>query len=587
MGDNFLGITQSALGQAWRPRLEDETLLDPFLRDTDYPELLSRLMAGRGIASDESKAFLDPTLRAYMPDPSSLADMDEAARLIVDAVEAGRKITVFADYDVDGATSAAQLIRWGRHFGQAFGLYVPDRIEEGYGPNIEAFRALKDAGTELIITVDCGAAAHEPLREAVSLDLPIIVIDHHLMQGDMPPAAALVNPNRDDDTSGLDHLAAAGVTFMTLAALNREARRRGLGEGPNLLDLLGLSALGTICDVVPLTGLNRAMTRQGLRSLAKGNIVGLEALSDVAGIKAPFSNYHAGFVLGPRINAGGRIGQANMGAELLSTENAQLAYAHAAELDRVNAERKAIQDDILRECLDRAQVDPDDPAPLILAMEGWHAGIIGVVAGRLKDQFYRPSIVIGLDDGVGKGSGRSIPGVNLGDAIVTAKREGLLIAGGGHAMAAGLTIESKKIEDFQRFMTEFLADDIRASLNNRALKVDGLLSPRAVNLDLLDLIDQVGPYGAGHPQPVFVLPDMRLDFAKSLRGGHVRCSMSDKAGQRVDGICFRAEETGLADILTGRQDSPLHVAVRVVRNSWQGRERADVHIVDLARAEKS
>ena len=582
MSTAFLGITQSARGQTWRHRVEDETQVDTITRETGHSERLARLMAGRGIAPGDVEAFLDPTLRAYMPDPSSLADMDKAASLIVDAVEANRAITIFADYDVDGATSAAQLIRWGRHFGREFGLYVPDRIEEGYGPNIEAFRTLKENGSELIITVDCGAAAHEPLREAVSLDLPIIVIDHHLMQGDHPPAAALVNPNREDDSSGLGHLAAAGVTFMALAALNREARRRGLGEGPNLLDLLGLSALGTVCDVVPLTGLNRAMTRQGLRRLGKGNIVGLEALSDVAGITPPFTNYHAGFVLGPRINAGGRIGQARMGAELLSTENAQTAYGHAAELDRVNTERKKLQDDILRECLERVDPNQGNHEPIILAMEGWHPGIIGVVAGRLKDQFYRPSIVIGLDGLIGKGSGRSITGVNLGEAIVAAKDEGLLAAGGGHAMAAGLTIDSNNIEQFQSFMSEYLRSDIAASVAERALKIDGLLSASAVNLSLLDEIDRVGPYGAGHPQPVFVLPDMRLDYAKALRGGHVRCSFSDPSGQRVDGICFRAEDNGLSDVLMSRIDQPLHVAARIVRNSWQGRERADMHIVDLA-----
>ncbi len=541
-------------------------------------------MAGRGVDIADVEKFLDPTLKQYMPDPSTIADLDKAAALIVEAVQNKQNITVFADYDVDGATSAAQLIRWGRHFGVEFGLYVPDRIEEGYGPNIEAFQALKAQGADLIITVDCGAAAHEPLREAVDLNLPIIVVDHHLMHGDMPPAAALVNPNRSDDNSGLGHLAAAGVTFMVLAALNREARRRGLGDGPNLLDLLGLSALGTICDVVPLTGLNRAITRQGLRTMGKGNIVGLEALSDVAGIKPPYSNYHAGFVLGPRINAGGRIGQARMGGELLSTENTQTAYGHAAELDRVNTERKLIQDDILRECLERASVDPDSADPVILAMEGWHPGIIGVVAGRLKDQFYRPSIVIGLDNGIGKGSGRSISGVNLGDAIVAAKDAGLLQAGGGHAMAAGLTIDEEKIQEFQSFMSDYLKEEIAAAIKERALKIDGLLSAGAVNLGLLDEIDMVGPYGAGHPQPVFVLPDLRLQYAKALRGGHIRCSFSDTAGQRVDGICFRAEDNGLSDMLMSQQDKPLHVAVRVVRNSWQGRERADVHIVDLAEA---
>ena len=472
-------------------------------------------------------------------------------------------------------------------YGVEFGLYVPDRVEEGYGPNIEAFRQLKDDGNELIITVDCGAAAHEPLREAAELDLPIIVIDHHLMQGEvMPPALALVNPNREDDQSGLGHLAAAGVTFMLLAALNRETRRRGMGDGPNLLDLLGLTALGTVCDVVPLRGLNRAITYQGMRALGKDNIVGIRALADIAGVQPPFSNYHAGFVLGPRINAGGRIGQSTMGAELLTTEDAQLAYGHASELDRVNAERKRIQDDIIRESLEQMSqtIDPDDNGPIISAMEGWHPGIIGIVAGRLKDRFSRPAIVIGINDGIGKGSGRSIEGVNLGDAIVAARDAGIMTAGGGHAMAAGLTVPADKIDMFQSFMGEILSKDIAASRSLQALQIDGLITPSAIGLDLVEQIEAVGPYGAGHPQPCFVLPDMQVEFAKRLNGGHVRCSFSDRAGQRVDGICFRADERGFDDVLLNPRNPILHLAVRVVKNTWQGRTRADVHIIDLAHA---
>ena len=585
--DLVLNVSQSASGQAWAWRTDDEDQIAQIARANNIPFLQARLLAGRGVESDEVAQFLKPTLRHYMPDPSSLSDMDKAASAIVDAVQDKKKITVFADYDVDGATSAAQLIRWGRHFGAEFGLYVPDRVEEGYGPNIEAFRQLKQDGNDLVITVDCGAAAHEPLREAAELDLPIIVIDHHLMQGeDMPPALALVNPNREDDQSGLGHLAAAGVSFMLLAALNREARRRGIGDGPNLLDLLGLTALGTVCDVVPLRGLNRAITYQGMRALSKDNIVGIRALADVAGVQPPFSNYHAGFVLGPRINAGGRIGQSTMGAELLTTEDAQLAYSHASELDRVNTERKRIQDDIIRESLDQisSSIDPDDNGPIVSAMEGWHPGIIGIVAGRLKDRFSRPAIVIGIDDGIGKGSGRSIEGVNLGDAIVAAREAGLVTAGGGHAMAAGLTLPADNIEKFQEFMRSSLSEDIAAARSSQALRVDGLITPKAVGLQLVEQIEAVGPFGAGLPQPAFVLADMKVEFAKRLNGGHVKCSFSDAAGQRVDGICFRADERGFDEILLDPRNPVLHIAVRVVKNSWQGRERADIHIIDLAHA---
>ncbi len=584
MTEPVLGTNKSARGQAWVYRASDQKQVDDFKQQTGLDEIRARLLVGRDIEFDQVDQFLEPTLRGSMPDPSSIKDMDLAASLIVDAISDGKKITVFADYDVDGATSAAQLIRWGRHFGHEFDIYVPDRIEEGYGPNIEAFRALKNDGVDLVITVDCGAAAHDPLKEAVSLDLPIIVIDHHMMHGDHPPAAALVNPNREDDTSGLGHLAAAGVTFMLLAALNRESRRRDLGEGPNLLDLLGLTALGTICDVVPLKNVNRAFARQGLKALGKGNIIGINALADVAGVAAPFNNYHAGFVLGPRINAGGRIGQARMGAELLSTENGQTAYGHAAELDRVNVERKRIQDDILRECQEQVLRQSDQSGPIILAMDGWHPGVIGVVAGRIKDQFYRPTIIIGIDGETGKGSGRSVRGIDLGGAILAAKDSGLLRAGGGHAMAGGLTIDVDKIEEFQSFMQGLLKDEVAQALSERALKVDALIAPMAVNMSLLNVIDQVGPYGAEHPQPVFVIPDLRLDYAKTLRGGHMRVSLINNAGQKVEGICFGAEESGLADAILSADKVPHHFAVRVVRNAWQGRERADIHILDLAPA---
>lgn len=583
MAEFLLGVERSVTGQAWRFRCEDEAKVDALVQANGLGELTSRLLAGRGVAPDEASAFLEPSLRDHMPDPSSLKDMDKAATLIVDAVKAGKQISVFADYDVDGGTSAAQLIRWGRTFGAEFGLYVPDRIKEGYGPSFEAFKTLKDKGSDVVITVDCGAAAHEALSAATVLDLEIIVVDHHLMHGARPPCAALVNPNREDDNSGLGHLAAAGVTFMLLAALNREARRQGVGEGPNLIDLLGLTALGTICDVVPLEGLNRVLVSQGLKVLSKGNIVGLSALSDVASISAPYTTYHAGFVLGPRINAGGRIGQASMGAELLSTENAQLAYGHAAELDRVNAERKSIQDDILREAISEAENGSNSDGVIVASMEGWHAGVIGVVAGRLKDRFNRPAIVIGIDDdGTGKGSGRSMKGVNLGDAIVAAKDAGIIRAGGGHAMAAGLTVDGDKIDELKVFLDEHLLGDIETARKNLSLKIDGLIAPSAANADLIAELDTLGPYGAGNPQPMFVLPDLRISYAERVRGGHVRCSFEDSSGTRISGICFRADESGLADVLLAPESPRVHVAGRLKQDTWKGRTKIDLNVVDLA-----
>jgi len=545
--------------------------------------LTARLLAGRDVAPDHVDAFLAPTLRAYLPDPSILKDMDIAAERITKAVQASEKVTVFADYDVDGGTSAAQLIRWGRHFGVEFGLYVPDRVEEGYGPNIEAFQKLKAEGNDLVITVDCGAAAQNALRAAADIELPVIVIDHHLMHGEMPPSYALVNPNREDDESGLGHLAAAGVTFMLLVALNREARRKSLGEGPKLLDLLGLTALGTVCDVVPLTGVNRAFVSQGLKVLSQGGNIGVNALADVAGTTGDFTTYHAGFILGPRINAGGRIGRADMGAELLSTENSQTAYGHAAELDRVNQERKHMQDKILNEALDKAAKLPEDRAITLVAMEGWHPGVIGIVAGRLKDQYKRPAIVIGIDeDGFGKGSGRSMTGANLGEAITQAKETGLLISGGGHAMAGGLTVEASKIEALTDFLEERLAEDVKTARANLSLKIDGLIAASAATLDLTDKIASVGPYGADNPQPVFAMADMRIAYAERVRGGHVRCAFEDRGGERINGICFRADENGLAEALLDPNAPRFHIAGRIKEDSWKGRKKVDFQLMDMA-----
>jgi len=547
--------------------------------------LTARLLAGRGVTPDISEEFLDPSLRGSMPDPSSMQDMDKAAALIMDAVQAKQKITIFADYDVDGGSSAAQLIKWGRGFGVEIGLYVPDRVKEGYGPSIEAFEQLKSEGNELVITVDCGAAAQSALEAAEGLGLPIVVIDHHLMHGKLPPCAALVNPNREDDISGLGHLAAAGVTFMVLVALNREARRRGIEDMPNLLDFLGLTALGTLCDVVSLTGLNRALVSQGLKVLSQGGNIGVNALADIAGTNAPYTTYHCGFILGPRINAGGRIGKAEMGAELLSTENAQLAYAHAAELDRVNTARKTLQNQMINEALEEAHKLSEDDFVIIVDMEGWHPGVIGIVAGRLKDRFDKPAIVIGVnEEGLGKGSGRSMSGVNLGEAITQAKEAGLLMSGGGHAMAGGLTVEADKIADLTQFLNKTLKDDVIEARRNLSLKIDALIAPSAADQTLIDRIADVGPYGAGNPQPLFAFSDLRIAYAERVRGGHVRCAFEDGIGGRISGICFRADETGLDQILLDPNAPRVHVAGRLKADSWKGRSRIDLQLVDLATA---
>ena len=584
---DFLDVDSSCRGLRWQARCEDEAQVTELEQTKSLDNLTARLLAGRGVSPDLADEFLDPTLRGSMPDPSSMQDMDKAAGLIMDAVQAKQKITVFADYDVDGGSSAAQLIRWGRSFGVEIGLYVPDRVKEGYGPSVEAFKQLKSEGNDLVITVDCGAAAQSALEAAKGLGLPIVVIDHHLMHGALPPCAALVNPNREDDTSGLGHLAAAGVTFMVLVALNREARKRNLESSLNLLDLLGLTALGTVCDVVSLTGLNRALVSQGLKVLSQGGNVGINALADVAGTNAPYTTYHCGFILGPRINAGGRIGKAEMGAEMLSTENAQLAYAHAAELDRVNIARKTLQNQMIDEALEEAFKLPEDDAVIIVNMEGWHPGVIGIVAGRLKDRFDKPAIVIGVNEaGIGKGSGRSMSGVNLGEAITKAKDAGLLISGGGHAMAGGLTVEGNKIQDLTQFLNELLKDEVAEARKKLSLKIDALIAPSAADQSLINRIEDIGPYGAGNPQPLFAFSDLRIAYAERVRGGHVRCAFEDGIGGRISGICFRADETGLDQILLDPNAPRVHVAGRLKADSWKGRSRVDLQLVDLAIVQK-
>ncbi len=581
--ETVLDVESSARGRRWVFRNNSEELLVQYQTHHNVDLLTARLLAGRDVSLDDVPDFLEPKLRNLMPDPSSLKDMDLAVTCILDAMEAGKRVAVFADYDVDGATSASQLLRWAKELGHEFGLYVPDRIKEGYGPSEKAFEILKEQGFDLVITVDCGAAARSALVSAQDLGLDIVVVDHHLMDADIPPCRALINPNRPDDESGLGFLAAAGVTFMLLAGLNRELRRRGKQDLPDILGLLGLTALGTICDVVPLTQLNRAIVRQGLKVLTGSYNPGVAALADVSKIQKPYTTYHAGFVLGPRINAGGRIGEARMGAELLSTEDTQKAYHHAAELDRVNAERKKLQAQILFEADEAATQNMIEDTVVVTAMEGWHAGIIGIVAGRLKDQLGLPVIVIGIDeDGIGKGSGRSLKGVNLGAAISAAKESGLLISGGGHAMAGGLTIERKKIQEFERFIQDYLSEDVRKARQEIAMKIDCLVRPTAIGRKLVDQVDKVGPFGASNPEPVFVMDRLSIAYAERLRGGHVRCAFTDREGARVNAICFNAEENGLSDILLSNHGKPVHVAGRIKQDNWNGRTRIDFHVVDMA-----
>jgi single-stranded-DNA-specific exonuclease len=557
-------------------------------RRLGLPEPLARALASRGVGVGDGGVFLRPTLKAQFPDPSSFADMDRAAELLVDALLAGRRAIVFADYDVDGASSAALLVRWWRAMGAELPIYVPDRMAEGYGPSPASFRRLKDQGFELVVTLDCGAAAHDALGAAGAIGLEVVVIDHHLMRQEPPPASALVNPNRQDCRSGQGVLAAAGVTFVLLAALNREARRRGLfveSQEPDLLRWLDLAALGAICDVTQLTGFNRALTRQGLAVMSVWANPGMRALMEVAGSEGPASAFTAGFVLGPRINAGGRIGRSDLGARLLSTDDPEEARALAAQLHALNAERKAVEAEILEAAISDLEAgsnfDPKAPA-IVVAREGWHPGVIGIVASRLRERYRRPVVVIGLDRGadIGRGSGRSQPGVNLGRAIQAAFDEGLLLAGGGHAMAAGLTVRPSAVPELREFLCERLAPEMLAARDDETLDLDALVTPGAPARPLYETFRALEPFGPGNPEPAFALADVRIERLTPLRGGHLRCVLADEAGRSLKAVAWRSADTAVGKRLAA--GGAVHAAGRLKPDDWGGRASVELEIEDLA-----
>jgi single-stranded-DNA-specific exonuclease len=585
----FLGVERSLTGRRWRTREADVGLVEAFRRRFGLPEIAARLMAARGVGMEEAEAFLAPTLKTHFPDPSSFQDMDEAARVIEDAIVSGRSCAVLADYDVDGGSSAAQLVRYFRMRGRKLKIYVPDRMKEGYGPSVLAFERLKADGVELVITVDCGAAAEAPLNAAVDLGLDVIVLDHHLMSGPPPKARAVVNPNRLDDRSGQGHLTAAGVVLVTLAAVNREARKRGsIGANnlPDLIQMLDLAAIGTVCDVAPLTGFNRAIVAQGLKILRNRKNLGLAALAENAGRKDHATVYDFGFILGPRINAGGRVGDASLATRLLSTENPEEARELAATLEALNQERRARETEMLADAETEALAEAEKRAVVIVGSHRWHPGVIGIAAGRLKDRLMKPTIVLGgvSEHEPAKGSGRSTPGVNLGAAVAKAKAEGLLISGGGHAAAAGLSVEWAKVDALRDFLSAALADEIAAAAGEaRALSVDAAGAVGAMDIDLIAAIDSIGPYGQGHPEPVFALPDVRICYAKLVKEEHVRFTLEDARGTRIGGIAFRAMKGPLGEALLKREGT-YHAAVRVKRNDFNGHSRAEVEIVDLAAA---
>ncbi len=579
----------SIRGLNWLEPTVDPQKVSRFARETGLNEVLSTLLVSRGVQPDDVDGFLEPKLRDLCPDPSSLQDMDKAAAEIAAAILDGRKVTVFADYDVDGATSAAQLMRYFRHFDRDLGLYVPDRLKEGYGPSPEAFQSLKDDGVDLVITVDCGAAAIPALAHARDIGLPVIVLDHHLMSGALPDCLALVNPNRPDDTSGQGHMAAAGVVFILLVALNRvfrEVHHREPKSLPDLTTYLDLCALGTLCDMAPLHGVNRAFVVQGLRILERDECPGILALAQVSGRSAPRSVTDLTFGIGPQLNAGGRIGDPWLATRLLATQTFDAAIPMAETLNALNQARKDVEADILHQArnqiIRKLEAHPDRKI-LIAAGEDWHPGVIGIVAGRLKDEFHRPVIVIGYGDSFGalaKGSARSVGGINIGDAIAAAAREGILASGGGHAMAGGLSMEPDRLDQLSDFLEELCQNDDAAIRTARNVQIQQNVLCSACNLEFVTLIEQAGPYGAGAPKPILRLRDVRVVSSRIIGQNHIKAILSDGSAQ-IEAIAWRCADQPLGEAL--RTSQVLDVIGYAQRNVWQGRDRVQFEIFDAVK----
>ncbi|MBL9097191.1 MAG: single-stranded-DNA-specific exonuclease RecJ [Alphaproteobacteria bacterium] len=585
----FLGVARSALGRRWVERAADASAALAIAQRLNAGEIVGRLLASRGVGLDAAARYLSPTLKNDLPDPNVILDMECAALRIAAAVRTGEGIAIFGDYDVDGATSSALLARFLRAVGVEPTIYIPDRLSEGYGPNVAAMTRLAREGAKVIITVDCGTQAQEALTAARDAGADVVVCDHHLPGELLPPALAIVNPNRHDDRSELGQLAAVGVAFMLAVAVNRVLRDGGWFAArpePDLRPLLSLVALGTVADVVPLKGLNRTFVVKGLEQMAAAPFAGVAALKAVGGLSGEVEPYHLGFVLGPRVNAGGRVGRCDLGARLLATDDAGEAEAIARELDVLNQQRRAIEQATLDEAI--AMVEGDAAlrgAPvLVVAREGWHPGVIGIVAGRLKERYGKPAIVIGVNDGIGKGSGRSLNGVDLGSAVVAAREAGLLVNGGGHKMAAGLTIEGRQVPALADFLAARLGGDCAASTDGATLTLDGALSAKGATVEMCALIARCGPYGAGNPEPLFAFPNMRVVNAAVVGESHVRCVFTGADGARLSGIAFRALQSELGALLLNAKGRALHVAASLKADEWQGNVRVQAQIRDAAPA---
>ncbi|MBP0439851.1 single-stranded-DNA-specific exonuclease RecJ [Tianweitania sediminis] len=584
---HFLDVRQSANGVAWEHRLNErqENLALAIAQGHGVPDLVARVMAGRGITSETALAFLDPTIRSLLPDPERFTDMQAAAERIARAVERKERVAIFGDYDVDGAASSALVKRFLDHFSVQSEIYIPDRIFEGYGPNPDAMRELVGRGARLIVTVDCGTNSAASIAAAREAGADVVVLDHHQVGGPLPEGAPVVNPNREDDLSAHGHLCAAGVVFVTLVQVAKLLRARG-HTPPDLLGMLDLVALATVCDVVPLTGVNRAFVAKGLIVARQNQNSGLATLARVARIGEPLNVFHLGFLLGPRINAGGRIGDAALGSRLLSTSDPVEAQKIAETLDRLNGERQAMEQAMLLQA--RAEADAElaagqGPAVLVTASHEWHPGIVGLIAARLKEHARRPSFAIHFHpNGVGSGSGRSIPGFDIGRLVRDAVEAGILVKGGGHAMAAGITVERAKLGALRAFFEE-RARDVHALRADETLPIDGALSAEGANFSMLDALDKAGPYGAGHVAPTVVLPRHRIaDLREVGNGGHLRVQLRSETGGGLSAMAFRCADSPLGAFLRRNSGELVHVAGSLSANYWNGSKSIQFRITDAA-----
>lgn len=578
----FLGVESSLTGRRWvGPSIDIDRAAEALEQATTLPRAVCQLLARRGIGAQEAESFLAPALRDLLPDPRGLKDMEKAATRFLKAAKSGEKIAVFADYDVDGGSSAALLLTWLRAMNRDATLYVPDRIDEGYGPNEEAMSQLASQH-DLIVCVDCGTLSHDPIAAAKAAD--VVVLDHHLGGETLPDCHAVVNPNRQDETGDLAHLCAAAVVFLMLVEVNRQLREDGT-QGPDLMAMLDLVALATVADVAPLIGVNRALVRQGLKVMARRDRPGIVALSDISRMDTAPNSYHLGFLLGPRVNAGGRIGKADLGARLLSTPDMHEAKAMAERLDQLNTERRDIEASVRAAAMAQAE-ERGLHAPLVWAAgENWHPGVVGIVASRLKEATNRPAIVIGFDeDGIGKGSGRSVSGIDLGASIQRLASEGLLVKGGGHKMAAGLTVERDKLEPAMERLSALLAQQGADRIGPSDLKLDGMLMPGAASIDLVNQLETAGPFGASAPAPRFAFPDVEIRFAKRIGDSHLKVTFGDGLNARLEAICFGAFDTDLGPALENHKGARFHLAGRLDINTWGGRQTVQLRLEDAAPA---